>query len=85
MEIKTPKLKDGVITVPFYNGYRYAAFPARNSEEVILLMFVLYLIQNDQQAGTYILFKERPVMLVYHEKCFPVMDIKVIKNIYIVD
>ena len=48
MEIKTPKLTNGVMTVPFFNGWRYAAFPARNSEEVILLMFVLYLIQNDQ-------------------------------------
>ena len=40
MEIKTPKLTHRVMTVPFYTGYRYAAFPARNSDEVTSLMFV---------------------------------------------
>ena len=39
-EIKTPKLTNGVMTVPFFNGWRYAAFPARSSEEVTSLMFV---------------------------------------------
>ena len=40
VEIKTPKATIGVMTVPFYNGWRYAAFPARNSEEVTSLIFV---------------------------------------------
>ena len=81
MDIKTPKLTHGVMTVPFYTGFRYAAFPARNSEEVTSSMFVQQILRNIQQAGTYTLFEERPVMLIYHEKCLPVMDIKVIKDI----
>ena len=30
-----------------------------------------------QKAGMFTLFNERPVTLVYHEKCFHLMDLKV--------
>ena len=34
-EIKSPELTPGKMTVPFYTGCRYAAYPARSAEEVI--------------------------------------------------
>ena len=40
-DIKSPKLIPGKMTVPFYTGCRYAAFPARNAEEVFLIDILL--------------------------------------------
>ena len=40
-EIELPKLTHGKMTVPFYTGCRYAAFSARNVEEVILIHILL--------------------------------------------
>ena len=77
-EIKSPKLTPAKVTVPFYTGCRYAAYPARNVDEVILIhILVLSSLKIISQAGTYSFFSERPVMLIYHEKCHHVMDIKV--------
>ena len=77
-EIKSPKLTPAKVTVPFYTGCRYAAYPARNADEVILIhILVLSSLKIISQAGTYSFFSERPVMLIYHEKCHHVMDIKV--------
>ena len=33
-EIKTPVLSGGTISLPFYPGFRYAAYPASKKEEV---------------------------------------------------
>ena len=77
-EIKLPKLTHGKMDVPFFSGCRYAAYPAIKSEEVINDQFLdVILNQSFKQAGTYTLFSERPEKLIYHEKCFHVMDIKV--------
>ena len=79
-EIKLPKLTHGKMDVPFFSGFRYAAYPAMKSEEVNNDQFLdIILNQNLKQAGTYALFSERPAMLIYHEKCYHVMDMKVIK------
>ena len=67
-----------MLTVPYYAGYRYVAFPARSSQEVCIL--------NCKQMGKWIIFKvgrvdlyeERPASLVYFDHCFHVLDVKVI-------
>ena len=81
-EIKLPKLTHGRMNVPFFSGCRYAAYPAMKSEEVTNDYFFLNVIfnLNLKQAGTYTLFSERPAMLIYHEKCYHVMDMKVIND-----
>ena len=52
------------------------------SEEVNNHYYFLNVIfnLNLKQAGTYTLFNERPAMLIYHEKCYHVMDMKVIND-----
>ena len=72
------------MSVPFYLGCRYAAYPARNAEEVFWInSCILFSAETNLQVGTYTMFMERPTMLIYYEKSYHVMDLKV--NWYVTD
>ena len=85
-DINSPQPSDGWMQVPFYTGYNYAAYPARTKEEVeVINIWISLLNKMIQKAGTFTLFNERPAMLIYHEKCFHLLDLKVKQIICLVD
>ena len=65
-----------MVTLPYYPGYKYVAFAAKDTKEVyninIFTFFDLHL-----KAGTFTIYNERPDKLVYHDRCFHVLDMKV--------
>ena len=66
-----------MLTVPYYAGYRYVAFPARNSQEVCSLSCNQLDNEKKFKAGRVDLYEERPESFVYFDHCFHVLDIKV--------
>ena len=70
------------MTVYFYPGFRYVAFPARSSEDVRMHLYESLKQYCMLKVATVNFYESRPEFLVYHEHIFHVMDLKVL-NCYL--
>ena len=64
------------VRLPLYPGYKYVAYGSMNIEEVCIIKYIICSNSN-LKAGTLTIYTERPEKLIYHDRCFHVMDIKV--------
>ena len=74
--VSTPVATGRMHNVPYYQGYRYVAFPTRTTEEVCILDCNVKSNLIIFQAGRVDLYEERPASLVYFEHCFHILDVK---------
>ena len=74
--VSAPVATGRMLTMPYYAGYRYVAFPARTSEEVCILDFNLRTNLIILKVGRVNLYEERPASLVYFEHCVHILDVK---------
>ena len=80
--IMSPVSTGKYVTLPFYPGYKYVAYASENIEEVWILK--IYLMSNSYvKVGTFTIYTERPDKLIYYDRSFHVMDIKVLLLLYL--
>ena len=74
--IMSPVPTGNCVTLPFYPGYKYVAYASENIEEVWILK--IYLMSNSYvKVGTFTIYTEMPDKLIYYDRSFHVMDVKV--------
>ena len=64
------------MSLPFYPGCRYVAFPAKDSQEVLIYSSCTKITLYINKVGTVKVYQSRPESLVYHENIFPILDVK---------
>ena len=75
-KISSPQPTGEWISLPFYPGCRYVAFPAKGSNEVRIYLSCSKVTLYIYKVSTVDIYQSRPESLVYHEYIFPVMDLK---------
>jgi hypothetical protein len=66
-----------LLTVPYYPGYRYAAFAAKNIQDVSIYHTAQLHNETFNKVGKVTEYEKRPDSLVYFDHCLHVFDIKV--------